>query len=63
MKIAIDIAEAKTCPFCGDKRQSLYETVGYTQIVCDRCGAEGPAEETVAKALTAWNRRREAAHV
>ena len=51
--------QLKLCPFCGripDHGRMDDKQTGWF-IVCDRCGARGPLEKTVDKAIKSWNER------
>ena len=47
----------KPCPFC--KRTPNHgrelEGGGWWFVVCDYCGARGPVERTINKAIKSWN--------
>lgn len=49
------------CPFCGisDAFGPIYDDhpIYKWLVVCDECGAQGPARETEAEAVEAWNWR------
>jgi len=47
--------ELRPCPFCGSNFVNM-NRVGWW-VVCENCGAEGPAKETREEALATWNRR------
>ncbi len=53
------------CPFCGYLFTSIEQRFGYSRgernketdfaVVCHRCGASGPAEVTLNRAILSWN--------
>lgn len=50
----------KPCPFCGNQEfvtvvRSLNVVVAW--VDCNNCGCYGPAENTEAEAIAAWNHR------
>ena len=54
------IDELKPCPFCGKREfisvvRSLNGVVAW--VDCTNCGCYGPAKNTEAEAIAAWNRR------
>ena len=47
--------ELKPCPFCGG---AGYQHKHFWAVVtCGTCAADGPAGDTEAEAITAWNAR------
>ena len=53
--------ELKPCPFCGEASESKIilssSGMGVEFVACLACGTDGPAEQTKAEAIAAWNRR------
>ncbi|WP_420001028.1 Lar family restriction alleviation protein [Atlantibacter hermannii] len=49
----------RSCPFCGSGNTNIVcHSVGcWFFVYCTECGANGPEENTKAKAALAWNRR------
>lgn len=46
------------CPFCGSCEIAMSSNGFQSEFaVCGQCGAEGPARDTVAEAIAAWNTR------
>jgi Lar family restriction alleviation protein len=55
---AVMISGLRACPFCGEPRELRTTKDGpWARISCKTCDAEGPVEDTEAKAVAAWNRR------
>jgi len=59
--------ELKPCPFCGVidvdgtleiKQQEEIDDFDYYHVVCNCCGARGPAEDDEKSAADQWNVRR-----
>lgn len=55
--------EIRPCPFCGGKRGILfayrYDRQHGWCVVCDSCGARGPASKNSFGAMAVWNERKE----
>ena len=52
--------ELKPCPFCQDGGKLFINGgVGCRWVECSSCGCDGPARETEAEAIEAWNTRAE----
>lgn len=60
----------RPCPFCGtleqvsvldrsDEEHFAKDGIGCFQVLCDRCGVEGPYGDTALEAATRWNARGE----
>lgn len=54
----------RSCPFCGEGKQVATSSVlsvktGKTQfvVVCNRCGAHGPVQDSLNEAIDAWTVR------
>jgi Lar family restriction alleviation protein len=55
------------CPFCGYRNTSVEKRYGYSRgeknaeadwaVVCHRCGASGPAEASLDRAIESWSTR------
>lgn len=51
-------AKPLPCPFCAERSTTtVADDVDCYYIRCDECFAEGPPEETLQEALSAWNYR------
>ena len=56
------MAGLKPCPFCSHQKTYIYHDIDSElgtafAIVCDKCGATGPFEDTKQQAIDAWNKR------
>jgi len=56
------MAELKPCPFCGCKKTCMFPDIDSEfgtawAVVCDKCGATGPFEDSKEQAIFAWNER------
>lgn len=45
------------CPFCGAEPKTAINSRGGYLVGCFTCSADGPTRNTVAEAISAWNRR------
>lgn len=46
----------KPCPFCGEKVQlEIDGDLGYRQVRCQHCGAQGPIEVKEGDHVKQWN--------
>jgi Lar family restriction alleviation protein len=51
--------DLSSCPFCASTNVSFYEHVyaRHFAVICNLCGAEGPARPNCEEAGRLWNRR------
>jgi Lar family restriction alleviation protein len=52
----VTMEKLKPCPFCGFEDIEVDRGEFSSHATCIKCEAQGPLEESVAKAIEAWNK-------